>query len=289
MHDVRNQTNLGQSHSVGDAVGIANVLTIAGVDPSGGAGVLADVKAMSALGVFATAVVAALTAQNTQTVTGVLPVDPSFVVEQIDTLYDDVRIDAVKIGMLGSVNVIEAVAAALSRRNRAPIVLDTVMVAKSGAKLMPDDAVEAFIRCLLPMASVITPNLPEAGVLLGRQITKAQEMPQAAVDLYELTGGLSAVYLKGGHLGGDRADDLFYDGEQMRVLKGVRTQTKNTHGTGCSLSSAIAALIPQSDSLFDAAVAAKQYISEAIAAADALSVGQGHGPVHHFVRMWKHR
>lgn len=264
---------------------IRNTLTIAGVDPSGGAGVLADVKVMSALGCYAAAVVAALTAQNTQAVTGVMPVPAGFVTEQLDTLFADVRIDAVKIGMLGSIDVMQAVAQALEKWHPPKVVLDTVMVAKSGDRLMPDDAVDFFRSRMLPLADLITPNLPEAEVLLGRPIDSVDAMPEAARDLWQMCGGKSAVFLKGGHFLSDaRSSDLLFDGTRSLWLAHARVDTKNTHGTGCSLSSALAALWAQTDDLFEAAGRAKTYISEAIAHSDELDVGHGHGPIHHFYR-----
>lgn len=266
---------------------IKNVLTIAGVDPSGGAGVLADVKVMSALGTFATGVVAALTAQNTRQVTGVMPVSAAFVREQIDTLFADVRIDAVKIGMLGAKDVMATVAEALKAHKAKKIVLDTVMVAKSGDRLMPDDAVAFFRETLLPIADVITPNLPEASVLLGFEVTETSQMHEAARDLWELCGRRGAVYLKGGHACGDVLRDVFYDGATYLDLDGARVHTKNTHGTGCSLSSAIAALWARTDDLPEAARRARAYLEEAIGASDELTVGSGHGPIHHFVRFNK--
>ena len=266
---------------------IKNVLTIAGVDPSGGAGVLADVKVMSALGTFATGVIAALTAQNTKAVTGVMPVPAAFVKEQIDTLFADVRIDAVKIGMLGAQDVMAAVAQALRAHEAPKIVLDTVMVAKSGDRLMPDDAVAFFKEELLPLADVITPNLPEASVLLGREVRATANMHEAARELWDMCGGKTAVYLKGGHLDGKNACDVLYDGKTFVEFDSPRVQTKNTHGTGCSLSSALAACLAKTDNLELAAKMAKEYISEAIAASSALDVGSGHGPIHHFVRLWQ--
>lgn len=263
---------------------VKNVLTIAGVDPSGGAGVLADIKAMSALGTFATGVVAALTAQNTRTVSGVMPVPADFVRRQIDTLFEDVRIDAVKIGMLGAKDVMATVAEALKAHAAPKIVLDTVMVAKSGDRLMPDDAVAFFRETLLPIAGLITPNLPEASVLLGREVTQIDQMHEAAQDLYSLCGTGGAVYLKGGHAEGDLLRDVFYNGKRFVDLDGPRVHTKNTHGTGCTLSSAIAALWARTDNLEEAVRAARRYMQQAVAAADDLSVGHGHGPVHHFAR-----
>lgn len=263
---------------------IKNVLTIAGVDPSGGAGVLADVKVMSALGTFATGVIAALTAQNTRAVTGVMPVPAAFVKEQIDTLFADVRIDAVKIGMLGAQDVMAAVAQALRAHQAPKVVLDTVMVAKSGDRLMPDDAVAFFKEELLPLADVITPNLPEASVLLGREVCATANMHEAARELWDMCGGKTAVYLKGGHSAEETLRDVFYDGKAFIDLDGPRVHTKNTHGTGCSLSSAIAALWARTDDLPQAVRLARRYIEEAINASDDLTVGGGHGPIHHFVR-----
>ena len=266
---------------------IKNVLTIAGVDPSGGAGVLADVKVMSALGTYACAVVAALTAQNTRTVSAVLPVPADFVAKQLETLFEDVSIDAVKIGMLGATDVMQVVADSLSRHRPRWVVLDTVMVAKSGDRLMPDESVDYFRQHLLPLADLITPNLPEAAVLLGKTEIRAQDMKQAACELFDLCAGRSAVYLKGGHLQGEKSCDVLYDGKKFVEYDALRVQTKNTHGTGCSLSSALAACLARTNNLEQAALMAKNYISEAIAASSALEVGRGHGPIHHFVRLWQ--
>ena len=266
---------------------IKNVLTIAGVDPSGGAGVLADVKVMSALGTYACAVIAALTAQNTRTVSGILPVPAQFVAQQLETLFEDVRIDAVKIGMLGATDIMQTVAESLCRHRPRWVVLDTVMVAKSGDRLMPDESVDFFREHLLPLADLITPNLPEAAVLLGKKDIAAAEMKQAAAELFALCEGRSAVYLKGGHLDGKNACDVLYDGKTFVEFDSPRVQTKNTHGTGCSLSSALAACLAKTDNLELAAKMAKEYISEAIAASSALDVGSGHGPIHHFVRLWQ--
>ena len=269
---------------------IPNVLTIAGVDPSGGAGILADVKAMSALGAYACAVVAALTAQNTRAVTGIHLVPPEFVREQIDTLFDDVAIDAVKIGMVGQAPVIEAVADRLAHWHPRFVVLDPVMVAKSGDALLESDAVGALREALLPLATVITPNLPEAGVLLNRRAPEDPgEMHKAAEALRRLLpdGGERWVYLKGGHLGSGAALDLLFDGARMIELSAQRVDTRNTHGTGCTFSSALAALLPQAADVPAAAARAKTYLTEALRHANELDVGRGHGPVHHFHGLWK--
>ncbi|MDO9025609.1 bifunctional hydroxymethylpyrimidine kinase/phosphomethylpyrimidine kinase [Zwartia sp.] len=268
---------------------IPNTLTIAGMDPSGGAGILADVKTMSALGAYACAVVAALTAQNTQAVTDISPVNPSFVRAQIDTLFADVKIAAVKIGMLGQTGVIEVVADRLGHFKPVHIVLDPVMVAKSGDLLLEQKAVGALREQLLPLATVLTPNLPEAGVLLEmRSVETVREMRRVAERLRNLMthNGHRWVLVKGGHLPGNDTIDILHDGDVMIELPGHRSPTRNTHGTGCTLSSAITALLPQIKTVPDATKLAKDYLVQAILHADALHVGQGHGPVHHFHQLW---
>jgi hydroxymethylpyrimidine/phosphomethylpyrimidine kinase len=265
------------------------VLTIAGVDPSGGAGVLADVKTMSALGAYACAVIAALTAQNTQAVTGVFPVPADFVRQQIDTLFADVRIDAVKVGMLGQAPVIEAVADRLRHWKPAHVVIDPVMIAKSGDALLERSAIGALREGLLPIATLLTPNLPEAGVLLETRAPETiKEMRRAAERLRDQMthAGERWVYLKGGHLPTGDATDLLFNGDQMLELSAPRIDTRNTHGTGCTLSAALAALLPQAPDVPTAARRAKAYLGAAIAAADRLGIGHGHGPVHHFHALW---
>ncbi|MFV0282712.1 MAG: bifunctional hydroxymethylpyrimidine kinase/phosphomethylpyrimidine kinase [Castellaniella sp.] len=268
---------------------IPNTLSIAGVDPSGGAGVLADVKTMSALGAYGMAVIAALTAQNTQAVTGISPVPPEFVAAQIDTLFADVRVDAVKIGMLGQAGVTRTVADRLAHWKPAHLVLDPVMVAKSGDHLLERQAVDALREGLIPLATVITPNLPEAGVLLEqRSADTLKDMRRVAERLRRLLAddGERWVFLKGGHLPGDDTIDLLHDGDRLIELPGRRIDTPNTHGTGCTLSAAMAALLPRTPGVPDAARHAKAWLERAIAAADQLQVGAGHGPVHHFHAVW---
>lgn len=267
-----------------------HVLTIAGVDPSGGAGVLADIKAMSALGAYGCGVIAALTAQNTQGVTGILPIDPVFVGQQIDTLFDDVRIDAAKIGMLGQRRVTEVVAEKLAARPVPHLVLDPVMIAKSGDALLEKDAIGALREALLPLATIITPNLPEAGVLLGQSAAdNVRDMRRVAEKLRKLmdTGSRRWVLLKGGHLPGNDTIDLLHDGDVMIELPGRRIATRNTHGTGCTLSAALAALLPQSEDVPQAARRAKEYLIKALEHADSLHVGNGQGPAHHFHAWWR--
>ena len=258
---------------------IPNILSIAGSDPSGGAGVQADIKAISANGGYAMAAITALTAQNTRGVGAVELVRPEMVCAQIAMVRDDIRIDAVKIGMLGSAAIIEAVAEALDGLE-APIVLDPVMVAKSGDRLLAPEAVEA-LRSFLPMADVITPNLPEAADLLSLvEAASFDEMEDQARALLVL--GPDAVLLKGGHLRGDASPDFLFDASGPTRIDGLRHVTRNTHGTGCTLSSALATWLARGLSLPDAARRAKAYVDAAISGADALSVGDGHGPIHHF-------
>ncbi len=264
---------------------IPNVLTIAGVDPSGGAGVLADIKTIGALGGYGCGVIAALTAQNTCAVTGVCPVPADFVRDQLNTLFEDVRIDAVKIGMLSDESVIDAVAEALCRYKPRFIVLDPVMVAKSGDRLLPENCVQALKNKLLPLATVLTPNLPEAAVLAGApEIQSEGQMNDLARKLLPLMAKGSWLLLKGGHLTGAEVPDLLTDGQSSMVFNAKRIETRNTHGTGCTLSSAIATLLPQCDSVQGAVEKAKQYLWDAIQYSGDLTVGHGHGPVHHFYR-----
>jgi hydroxymethylpyrimidine/phosphomethylpyrimidine kinase len=269
---------------------VPNVLTIAGVDPSGGAGVLADVKAISALSAYACAVIAALTAQNTRAVTGVFAVPAAFVREQIDTLFADVRIDAVKVGMLGASPVIRVVADGLLHWKPQHVVLDPVMVAKSGDALLAKESVGALVEALVPCATVLTPNLPEAGVLLGERAPESlKEMRRAAERLRERMAhsGSRWVMLKGGHLPGGEAIDVLTDGDRMIELAAKRVDTKNTHGTGCTLSAAIAALLPVSPDVPTAVRGAQDYLVAALEAGVRLDVGKGHGPVHHFHALWR--
>lgn len=269
---------------------IPNTLTIAGVDPSGGAGVLADIKAMSALGAYATGVITALTAQSTQGVTGIYPVDPSFIKQQIDTLFNDVRIDAVKIGMLGQQPVIRTVVDALAQWKPKYLVLDPVMVAKSGDHLLEKAATSEMREAMFPLSTMITPNLPEAGVLLEmRPAETVKEMYGVAEKLRRLMADKEDrwVFLKGGHLPGPECTDLLYNGDKMIEMPAQRINTKNTHGTGCTLSAALAALLPQTTDAVQAAKAAKEYLYKAIARSGDLTVGSGHGPVNHFHAWWQ--
>ncbi|MEP7034956.1 MAG: bifunctional hydroxymethylpyrimidine kinase/phosphomethylpyrimidine kinase [Dermatophilaceae bacterium] len=261
-------------------------LTIAGSDPSGGAGIQADLKTFSALGAYGTSVITALTAQNTRGVTGVHVVPTDFVVLQLETLIDDVRLDAVKIGMLANAAIVQAVADFLRRHDRLDcVVLDPVMVATSGDRLLDDDAVQAM-RDLMPLVSLVTPNLAEAAALLDtRPARTLADMRLHALALQEL--GAPRVLIKGGHREEDpEAVDLLLDIDGQTLLRAPRVDTVNTHGTGCTLSSALAALRPQRDSWLEASLDAKSWLTAALAAADVLEIGQGHGPVHHFHGIW---
>ncbi|MET0862754.1 MAG: bifunctional hydroxymethylpyrimidine kinase/phosphomethylpyrimidine kinase [Nakamurella sp.] len=259
-------------------------LTIAGSDPSGGAGIQADLKTFSALGAYGTSVITALTAQNTAGVTGIQLIPAPFVAQQLETLVDDVRIDAVKIGMLGSREVADAVAGFLHGHPHDVVVLDPVMVATSGDRLLTDDAVEA-IRRLLPLAGLVTPNVDEAAVLLNTEpATDVDGLLEQARAIIAL--GAQRVLVKGGHLDQPAAIDIFVGDGREEVLTAPRIDTTNTHGTGCTLSSAIAALRAGDTDWLSATRTAKQWLTDAIAAADQLTVGHGHGPVHHFHQWW---
>ncbi len=265
-----------------------NVVSIAGVDPSGGAGIFADIKAFSALSAYGCGVVTALTAQNTKGVFGSMPVPIPMIRAQIDALFDDVEISAVKIGMLYDEEVISAVAASLRKWKPPFVVLDPVMIAKSGDPLLKDSSVEAMKSDLLPLSTVITPNLPEAARLLGvKDISGQDEIRKACEDLWKLKGEFGGVLIKGGH-GTDESlsEDYLFDGEELHAYGSPRFHTKNTHGTGCTLSSAIAAIFPQVGNINETVRLAKEYITEAIRSADDLNVGKGHGPVKHFYKFW---
>jgi hydroxymethylpyrimidine/phosphomethylpyrimidine kinase len=265
---------------------IPNLLTIAGTDPSGGAGIQADLKTFSALGTYGMSVITGLVAQNTRGVRSVQQVPASFVTEQLDAVFDDVRVDAVKIGMLATAEVIDAVAAVLARRQPPYVILDPVMVAKSGDRLLTIDAVERLRGVLLPHVDLMTPNLPEAADLLGvAEATTEAEMYEQLDALLKLG---PAVLLKGGHLTGPECPDLLaLTTEPLPArLVAPRIVTTNDHGTGCTLSAAIAALRPQRADWLETVTDAKTYLTGALAAADRLDVGGGHGPVHHFYEWW---
>ncbi|MDG6093683.1 bifunctional hydroxymethylpyrimidine kinase/phosphomethylpyrimidine kinase [Acetobacter sp. AN02] len=263
---------------------IPNILSIAGTDPSGGAGIQADLKVFSALGVYGMSVITCVVAQNTCGVRGSVVLEPDFVRDQLDAVFEDVRVDAVKIGMVATAGIVEAIASCLDRYRPGNVVFDPVMVAKSGDALMAPDAVEAVKALLLPRCDVVTPNLPEAEVLLGRRPAwSAGVMRQEALALLET--GARRVLLKGGHLGGsDVSTDVLCGPEGILELTAPRIESGNDHGTGCTLSAAIAAFLPRYG-VTDSVRLAKAYLSEALAASDYLDVGRGHGPLHHSCRL----
>lgn len=259
----------------------AIALTIAGSDSSGGAGIQADLKTFAALGVYGASVIVALTAQNTQGVTGIHDVPADFVRAQIDAVFSDLDVDAVKIGMLSQAASIEAVAKGLADHRAKNIVLDPVMVATSGDRLLAADAVEALRKLLIPRALVVTPNLPEAAALVGASPARNdKEMEVQARELLAL--GARNVLIKGGHGSGDESIDLLIGAGDVVRLSAKRIATKNLHGTGCTLSSAIAAGLAKGLDLKEASRQAKAYVTAAIVAADTLKVGHGHGPLNHF-------
>ena len=252
-------------------------LTIAGSDSGGGAGIQADLKTFAAHGVFGTSAITAITAQNTRAVTAALPLPPDLVVAQIDAVLDDLGAHAIKIGMLANAGIIEAVAGALTRHGVRPIVLDTVMISKSGARLLAADAVTALARTLVPLADVITPNVPEAEALTGLRLESIDDLRRAAEALVQQ--GARAALVKGGHLDGPAIDVLF-DGTTFTELRAERVSTRHTHGTGCTYSAAIAANLALGHDLPAAITAAKTYVTSAIRHAPGL--GGGHGPLDHF-------
>ena len=255
---------------------LKTALTIAGSDCSGGAGIQADLKTMTMNGVYGMSAITALTAQNTTGVTAISEVTPAFLKQQIDMIFDDIRPDAVKIGMVSSAALIEVIAERLRHYQAANIVVDPVMVATSGSALMENDAVATLKKSLLPMATVITPNIPEAEVLSGIRIQSETDMEQAGKILFQAYG--CAVLVKGGHSIND-ANDLLYNGNGAVWFHGKRIQNPNTHGTGCTLSSAIASNLAKGYSLEDSIRRAKDYLSGALAAM--LDLGHGSGPLHH--------
>ncbi len=262
-------------------------MTVAGSDPSGGAGIQADIKTISACGCFATSAIVAVVDENTVGVSGVHPIPVDFVVGQIHFILDDIGTDAVKIGMLHSSELIKAVHDVLSEypdiRN---IVLDPVMVASSGDPLLQADAVSTLRDMLIPKCSVITPNIPEAEMILGCKIEYQDQLPDAAIELAKFG---TSVYLKAGHLTDDKLTDIFYNAKNREItrLGSERVDTVNTHGTGCTLSSAIASYLAYGNSLTDSAKLAKKYINNAIKAGAEYDIGHGHGPVHHFHSFWE--
>ena len=262
-----------------------NALTIAGTDPSGGAGIQADLKTFSALGAYGCSVITALVAQNTRGVQSVYRIEPDFVAAQLESVFSDVRIDTTKIGMLAETDIVEAVAEQLRRHQVKSVVLDTVMLAKSGDPLLSSSAVATLRNKLLPQVALITPNLPEAAALLDAPHARSeQEMKEQGRALRGL--GCEAVLMKGGHLDDAESPDWLFTRDGELRFTAPRVHTKNTHGTGCTLSAALAALRPRHENWASTVQEAKHWLSRALAQADTLEVGQGIGPVHHFHAWW---
>jgi hydroxymethylpyrimidine/phosphomethylpyrimidine kinase len=263
-------------------IAIPTALTVAGSDSSGGAGIQADLKTFAALGVYGTSAITAVTAQNTRGVSGVTSLSSEFVTAQIEAVASDIVLHATKTGMLANAAIVEAVAAAVAELDLPLLVVDPVMVAKSGDRLLDDEGVKALCAELIPRALIVTPNIPEAEILSGRQITSVEQARAAAVDIQRM--GASAVVIKGGHAEGDQIVDTLFDGHTFTEIQTVRIATRNTHGTGCTFAAAIAAHLALGRSLVDAVIDAQAYVSGAIQ--HALAVGHGHGPLDHF---WRQR
>lgn len=258
------------------------VLTIAGSDSSGGAGIQADLKTFSAHGVFGMSAITAVTAQNTQGVFAVQNIDTDVIAKQIEVIFDDIEVDAVKIGMVSQIETIETIAEQLRKYAPQNIVVDPVMVSKSGYHLLNIDAEINLIEELLPLATIVTPNIPEAEVITKIPISTLKDMEEAASIIYQM--GAKNVLLKGGHLVDD-ATDILFDGQQFFYFPSTRITTKNTHGTGCTLSSAIAANLALGHNINEAVKISKEYIT--IAIMNSLSIGKGVGPTHHFYSLYK--
>jgi hydroxymethylpyrimidine/phosphomethylpyrimidine kinase len=260
---------------------VPSAMTIAGSDSGGGAGIQADLKTFAALGVYGTSALTAITAQNTVGVTAVHEIPAEVIAAQIEAVIGDIGADAVKTGMLSSSAIVEVVAQELKRHGVERLVVDPVMIAKSGDPLLKQEAVEALRACLIPLATVVTPNIPEAEVLTGLTITSQEDMRRAAQQILGM--GARGVVVKGGHLEGP-ATDLFYDGSDFQEFTAPRINTVNTHGTGCTFASAIAAGLARGLPVVDAVGQAKEYVTEAIRRS--FPIGQGHGPLNHFYQLW---
>jgi hydroxymethylpyrimidine/phosphomethylpyrimidine kinase len=255
------------------------LLTIAGSDSGGGAGIQADLKTFAALGCYGMSAITALTAQNTRGVSGIHPVPPAFLAAQIDAVVEDIGVDAVKIGMLHSADIVRTVAEAIDRHRLPNVVFDPVMVATSGAQLIDRDALQTLVAELFPRAALVTPNLDEAALLIGEPLEDESQLDAAAGRLLRL--GARAVLLKGGHLRGEQVVDLFVARTERRRWRSQRIDSRNLHGTGCTLSSAIAARLALGDALMPAIEAAREFVRGAIAAGAGVSTGHGHGPLNH--------
>jgi len=258
-------------------------LTIAGSDSCGGAGIQADIKTMSALGVYAASAITAITVQNTKGVYGIQNVEPEIVKGQIEAVMEDIHPDAIKIGMVNDCDTIRAIAETLKKYQESfqYLIIDPVMVSTSGCRLMQEDALDVFITELLPLATLLTPNIPEAEILAGMKIENAEDIKAAAAAISKL--GCRYVLIKGGHFDGEeKIDYLFEDGKQKTSYRGISVNTRNTHGTGCTLSSAITSYLAREMDMNTAIAMAKTYLSGAILAGKDIKIGEGHGPVNHF-------
>lgn len=263
---------------------VPRALTIAGSDSGGGAGIQADLKTFSALGVYGASAITAVTAQDTQRVYGVVELAPEFIAAQIDAVLGDIGADAVKTGMLSSAPIVETVADCLKRWEVTTLVVDPVMVATSGDRLLREDAVSALKTHLMPLALVVTPNVPEAELLVGRQLQTWDALRDAAREIHAM--GARNVVMKGGHRQQDAVvTDLLFDGRDFREFSVPRVQTQSTHGTGCTFAAAIAATLAKGETVEHSVMAAKAYVTKALQ--DAFPLGRGHGPVHHFYRYWR--
>lgn len=257
-------------------------LSIAGSDCSGGAGIQADIKTMSALGVFGMSVIVSVVAENTSRVISIEDISPKVISDQIDAVFEDIKVDAVKVGMLSNPDSMNMVAEKLKQYSPKHIVIDPVMYAKNGCPLMQESSIETLINKIVPAATLLTPNIPEAEKIADMKITTVEDMKEAAVKIASL--GASSVLVKGGHYIGD-AKDVLYDGDKFHVFTTKRINTKNTHGTGCTLSSAIASYLALGEKLENAVEKAKAYVTEAIE--NALEIGKGCGPTNHFHKFYK--
>lgn len=264
---------------------VPNVLTIAGSDPSGGAGIQADLATFGALRCHGMSVITALTAQNTRGVAAIHVVPPDFVARQIDVIFGDIDVAAVKIGMLASAETVATVSGRIATHRPLFVVLDPVLAASSGASLAGSGVAEAIVRDLFPLATLITPNLAEAAVLSGKEVAPGRDGMREAAALLQARGA-RAVLIKGGHGTGPTSDDLLLDGDRCRMFSARRLVTSNTHGTGCTLSSAIAAYLAHGHDLASAIAAAKSYLTGALETSATLQVGHGPGPLHHFHGLW---
>lgn len=264
---------------------VDNVLTIAGSDSGGGAGIQADLKTFSALGAYGASVITSVTAQNTQGVAAIHPVPVSVIASQIDAVLSDIDIQGVKTGMLGQAETISVVAEKLTEYDQTNLVVDPVMISTSGSRLLDEDAVITLKQQLIPIAKVITPNLFEAAALLDCAVPETLEQMKAMLTSLKQLGS-EYVLLKGGHLHGDKTD-LLFDGQDIVTLPAKHVNTENTHGTGCTLASAVVVGLASGDDMLTATRKAKSYITAALEAADQLNVGQGSGPVNHFYNIWQ--